>query len=146
MAAVFEEYCQETIMASGDSLDCLKDRKIRSLYHNNFMSFKPPTTSFCRPAGHVICGSNAKANTRVTVRAKGAIQQLTCVWRVRPPNGQLTIVSDNPLGCSIEQSGFLITQSIMLGIFIQGHLTKIKNSRTPSAKILLFQEIPIKNP
>ena len=47
------------------------------------------TTSFCRPAGHVICGSNAKANTRVTFRAEGPIQQLTCVSRVRPPNGQL---------------------------------------------------------
>ena len=36
------------------------------------------TISFCRPAGHVICGSKAKAkyeNTRVTFRAKGPIQQ-----------------------------------------------------------------------
>ena len=34
------------------------------------------TISFCRPAGHVICGSKAKdENTRVTFRAKGPIQQ-----------------------------------------------------------------------
>ena len=64
------------------------------------------TISFCRSAGHVICGSNAKANTRVTVRAKGPTQQLTCcVSCVRPRNGQVTIVSDNPLVCLIGRSG-----------------------------------------
>ena len=56
------------------------------------------TTSFCRPAGHVICGSDTKANTRVTVGAKGPIQQLACcVWCFRPPNGQRQLYQMIPL-------------------------------------------------
>ena len=41
MGAIFDQYCLGTMIASGDCVDGLIERKIRSFYHNNFMTFQP---------------------------------------------------------------------------------------------------------
>ena len=74
------------------------NKSICFLIDDILFPFKETTTSFCRPAGHVICGSNAKANTRVTFRAKGSVVSDT-VWLAaninvrhhKPSNGWMAI-------------------------------------------------------